>query len=223
MPNPDLKLITTRDGTHSILDKTLDETYHSRHGAVQESAHVFINAGLLHLCRLKRDLHIIELGLGTGLNVALTWKEIDDLKDHRVHYVALEAHPLPMEMIEQLNYAQQLTMPSFSQIHTAPWEQAQQLSNRCTLIKVKTDFADYNFAGPYDLVYFDVFAPRHHPEWWKAPFLQKVVHGLRRGGILVTYGAQGSFRRALGELGMEVEKLPGPPGKREMTRATKMA
>ncbi|NND07725.1 MAG: tRNA (5-methylaminomethyl-2-thiouridine)(34)-methyltransferase MnmD [Saprospiraceae bacterium] len=214
-------MITTDDGSHSIFDGDLQETFHSKHGAIQESQHVFISAGLTPCMASKDQVNILELGFGTGLNAALSWKYGQHHPSSMINYSSLEAFPLSSEITRKLNYAQLLGMEDFYRLHTAEWNKPTALSPNFTLHKIKTDFSKFSYVRAYDLIYFDVFAPKYQSRFWEEPFLSNLLANQEPGSVLVTYGAKGSFRRTLQRLGMEVEKLPGPRGKREMTRAIK--
>ena len=219
---PDIRVILTGDGSHSLLNEALDETYHSRHGARQESEYVFIKQGLDYwLARNKQEqLTILEVGLGTALNAWLTFR-VPAINQRLVNYFAIEKFPLAPEVWQQLNYAvhdQEL----FKKIHTLPWNSWQQVAPHAALFKSEStmqevELPDLNF----DIVYYDAFAPNKQPEMWTVEVLQKVVLKLQTGGVFVTYCAKGQLKRDLKALGLEVESLPGPPGKREMIRALK--
>lgn len=218
----ELEIIDTEDGSHTIYHRTLQETYHSKNGAILESQHVYIDAGLIPCLERLKKVKILELGFGTGLNAGLTWKWLQKHIGLSTELTTLEAYPVPDEIIEKMNYPDQLDMSNFGKLHHAPWERMHKMSSNFTLCKIRTDFSAYSYEESFDLIYFDVFAPQYQSIFWEEPFLSKLLHNFPSGSVLVTYGAKGSFRRALRNLGMEVEKLPGPPGKREMTRATKI-
>lgn len=220
---PDIRVILTGDGSHSLLNTELDETYHSRHGALQESEYVFIKQGLGYwLERNKQEqLAILEVGLGTALNAWLTFQSTV-LADRKVRYFAIEKFPLMKELWQQLNYATH-ELELFEKIHALPWNSWQQVTPRAALFKSESALQavalpDLNF----DIVYYDAFAPNKQPDMWTVEVLQKVVTKLQTGGVFVTYCAKGQLKRDLKALGLEVESLPGPPGKREMIRAIKL-
>lgn len=217
------KIITTQDGSHSLLLDTLDETYHSRHGALTESQYVFIGQGLNRFWHLTQPIDILEVGFGTGLNALLTAQAATH-RQQLIHYHSLEPHPIPDSLIHQLNYAQLVddTEGLWAKIHAAAWGQRERLNPYFELAKYEDSLEQ--FAAPtsaFDLMYFDAFAPNKQPSVWSLPNLQKCYQALRPGGVLVSYCAQGQFRRHLAASGFEVAKLPGPPGKREMVSATK--
>lgn len=215
-----LEVIDTGDGSHSILNTSLQETYHSRHGAVRESTHVFIDHGF----RVLEWLHpgpvrILEVGFGTGLNAALTQMEAV-LHGRQVIYESWEKFPLPNQVWEKLNYGAILGHPEvFKALHQAPWNEPAEVGSGFTLIKRTGDLLVDVLSGTFDLIYYDAFAPSKQPEMWTLDVLRKVTSALAPGGILVTYCAKGQVKRDLASLGLAVETLPGPPGKKEMTRA----
>ncbi|MBI3220257.1 MAG: tRNA (5-methylaminomethyl-2-thiouridine)(34)-methyltransferase MnmD [Bacteroidetes bacterium] len=225
----EVTLFETKDGSSSLLHIELNETYHSTHGALQESIYVFIDRGFAEALNLgKKQISILEIGFGTGLNALLTLLEAQRTQVN-VIYETLEAYPLPSEIVTQLNYTQLLTdkegptvSPLFDSLHSVPWDGTNHVQPNFTLLKRKEDLLEATFEiEKFDLVYYDAFAPDKQPHLWELPILEKVVNALKPGGIFVTYSAKGQLRRDLIALGLNVEKLPGPPGKREMIRAIK--
>ncbi|MGB0304059.1 MAG: tRNA (5-methylaminomethyl-2-thiouridine)(34)-methyltransferase MnmD [Flavobacteriaceae bacterium] len=220
-----LEMIHTADGSVSLYHKNLDETYHSRHGAIAESNHVFIKQGLTHWCALNPNssgvLSILEMGFGTGLNCLLTL--LHRLPEFSIAYSALEAYPLPLSLCQSLGYAQQLNCDpeQFMMLHRQKWDKTCTIGSDFTLIKRLMRFEDFTDKDAFDLVYYDAFGARVQPEHWEKERFEALYQGMRQGGVLVTYAAKGSVRRAMQEVGFTVERLPGPPGKREMLRATK--
>jgi tRNA U34 5-methylaminomethyl-2-thiouridine-forming methyltransferase MnmC len=216
-----IKIIVTNDGSHSLLNETLDETYHSRHGAVQESMYVFIEQGLNYWLEQRnvKAISILEVGFGTGLNALLTLTEAIK-RDINIDYYSLETVPLEREVWMNLNYPDPLYF--FKAIHVAEWGQVCEIDAHFRMIK-KNESLLTTVLQPaqFDLVYFDAFAPNKQPEMWELPVLEKVVSTLKPGGLFVTYCAKGQLKRDLKSLGLTVESLPGPPGKREMVRALK--
>lgn len=208
----DVKIILTSDGSHSLLNTTLDETYHSRHGAVQESQHVFIKNGLEFFAERNpvRPIKVFEVGFGTGLNALLTANTGLD-----VEYTSIEAFPLEESVYGQLNYQPKELL---LEVH-----RNQQLETRnFKLRKIHTTLEAISLpANEFDLVFYDAFAPSKQPSMWELPMIEKVRNALAVGGLFVTYCAKGQLKRDLKGLGMEVETLPGPPGKKEMVRGTK--
>lgn len=218
-----IEIITTGDGSHSLLNTELNETYHSRHGAVQESLHVFIQEGLDRvLASGATTVSVVEVGFGTGLNALLTAQRAEE-KGVTIHYTSLETMPLPEDLWVQLNYT---TAPAaqtlFHAIHLAPWNQSVGVRPAFQLQKLTVSLQDVNLpAAQTDVVYFDAFAPNKQPEMWTYDMLAKAVQTLRPGGLFVTYCAKGQLKRDLKALGLAVETLPGPPGKKEMVRGVR--
>jgi len=211
------------DGSHTVFSNKYNAHYHSIYGALDESIHVFIVAGLYHLQRQnKKSISILEMGFGTGLNAFMTWLESEKTK-HQIQYTAIEAFPISLEEAADLNYAPSLQQDAskFLKLHNSPWEESIALSNNFSFIKNKIKFEELDFQSQFDIIYFDAFAPNAQPELWETNILQKMYDALKPEGILVTYSAKGSVRRAMQSVGFTVERLPGPPGKREMLRATK--
>ena len=221
-----IELIETKDGSHSLLVPELNETYHSTHGAVTESQYVFIEKGLNYILEKKpKKINILEVGFGTGLNALLTCLESTQF-GIGVHYTTLETYPLPEEITDKLNFSQYIDHPKASEflreIHAASWGSSSAVAEHFILQKENQSIQEFSKeAGTYNLVYFDAFAPSRQPEMWDISIFQKLNLLLADNGVLVTYCAQGQFKRDLKSCGFEVEKLPGPPGKAEMTRAVK--
>ncbi|WP_317191953.1 tRNA (5-methylaminomethyl-2-thiouridine)(34)-methyltransferase MnmD [Hymenobacter rubidus] len=208
----------------------LDEHYHSRHGARQESEHVFIGAGLVPLLDAgrgqpcTRPLHLLEVGLGTGLNALLTLRTARQA-GAAVAYDGLETVPLPATVVAALTPKWDGTPAEttlFGQLHAAPWGQVHPLAPSFFLTKLHQPLEAAKLpANYYDLIYFDAFAPEKQPELWREAIFAQLYAAAAPGAVLVSYCAQGQFRRNLRAAGWRTEKLPGPPGKREMTRAVK--
>lgn len=216
-----IKIIVTGDGSHSLFNEALDETYHSRHGAVQESLYVFIEHGFRHFVRTQQPklISILEVGFGTGLNALLTVAEAIE-SNIPVAYTALETYPLSQEVWVKLNYSDNNNL--FNELHQSEWCRWNQINSHFRLLKLEKSLQDVKLEPQqYDLIYFDAFAPNKQPELWELTVLDKVVKTLKSGGIFVTYCAKGQLKRDLKSLGLIVESLPGPPGKREMVRALK--
>ena len=222
---PDVKLIITSDGSHSLLNEALNETYHSVHGAIQESQHVFINNGLRYFLESTSSDHlsIFEVGFGTGLNTLLTLKAMENATTF-VRYVAVESFPIGEELWTSLNYARVLGMEAtFANLHRSSWEMLNQITAHVALIKRQTTLQAIELeTQSFDVVYFDAFAPSKQPELWAIDILRKVIDAMKFNGVFVTYCAKGQLKRDLKALGLRVETLPGPPGKKEMVRAIKM-
>lgn len=218
------ELVSTGDGSHSIFLPAFNEFYHSSHGAVQESLHVFIRHGLEAKVNAgQKVLRILEMGFGTGLNALLAWQYAKGA-NLQVHYTTLEAFPVAAAMLEQLNYAQQLPEGAaslFAQLHEAKWETEAVLDPHFTLLKHETMLSAFRPEAHYDLVFYDAFAPRVQPELWTREVFDQLAAAMAPGALLVTYCAKGEVKRNMKAAGLLVEALPGPPGKREMTRARK--
>lgn len=212
----------TADGSTTIHIPEWDEQYHSKHGAIQEAKHVFIKNGLSLFTNQR--ISILEIGFGTGLNCFITFLEAPKMK-LAIDYVGVEAYPLDSEEVEKMNYVNQLEANEFSavfnEMHKQDWELKSELSPDFSLKKRKQFFNEINDKNQFDLIYFDAFGARVQPELWTEEIFEKMYKSLKTGGVLVTYSAKGSVRRAMQSVGFIVERLPGPPGKREMLRATK--
>jgi len=216
------KIITTGDGSKTIQIEDWNEQYHSKHGAVQEAYHVFIEYGLslFH----DRKIAILEIGLGTGLNAFITFLEAEK-RSISVHYTGVEAYPVSDMELQQLDYTSDLKAEAhtadFLKMHNGPWEKDIEISEDFILKKQLKDFSQIDDSNRYDLIYFDAFGARVQPELWSEAIFSKMYSALKTDGILTTYSAKGSVRRAMQAVGFTVERLPGPPGKREMLRAKK--
>jgi tRNA U34 5-methylaminomethyl-2-thiouridine-forming methyltransferase MnmC len=224
-------IILTKDGSHTVAVPAIDATYHSVHGAVQESVHIFIEAGLKSIRPFETAgrVRIFEMGFGTGLNALLTFIEAGKMQ-YPVHYTALELFPLEKEEAALLNYCDQLgrndLQPVFEQLHACEWEKEITITNYFTLQKRQTDLLNLVYRQalkpePFHLIYFDAFAPAAQPELWTKDVFEKLYTAVLPGGILVTYCSKSDVRRAMQAAGFSIEKIPGPPGKREILRATK--
>jgi len=216
------KVIITADGSSTIHLPKWDEQYHSKHGAIQEAMHVFIKSGLSLF--LDRKLSILEIGFGTGLNSFITFLEAEKM-NLMIDYVGVEAYPVDAEEIKKLNYVSELNAEKdkevFSGMHQQNWNEKLQISSEFCLTKRKQFFNEINDKNIFDLIYFDAFGARVQPELWTEEIFKIMYLALKESGVLVTYSAKGSVRRAMQAVGFKVERLPGPPGKREMLRATK--
>ncbi len=222
-----IKIITTDDGSQSLYLPHLNETYHSTHGAFQESRHVFIVNGLkyFHLNSPATGIKIFEVGFGTGLNALLTYAFAIENPQLSISYETIEAYPIDQSVFQKLNYEFFLpnTKTQFLAMHQAQWHQKIPLSENFQFLKKQVLIDAYD-AEPEsnNIIYFDAFAPSKQLEMWSPAILKKMFTSLKEKGILVTYCAQGQFKRTLHEIGFHVETLPGPPGKKEMVRATKL-
>lgn len=215
-------LIETQDGSHSLLNEQYGVSYHSKYGAIQESEHVFIKSGLATILPAKPELRIFEMGFGTGLNAYLSLLTASKA-GKRIYYETVEVLPLSLDQAQLLNYAEQLSadQATFLALHQADWNQEAALAPNFSLLKWNKSLQDAELSGNFDLVYYDAFAPSAQPELWEQEALQKVYNAMRTDGVFVTYCAKGVVKRCLKEIGFTVEGIPGPPGKREMTRAFK--
>ena len=220
------KIIITDDGSTTIHLPEWNEQYHSKFGAIQEARHVFIQMGLLKLLEQEElsEISILEIGFGTGLNALVTWQEAIKRKV-LIEYTGVEAYPVLSEEVENLNFAELLELPEaasvFEKMHKTEWETPQPISEFLNLTKQKKYFQEIIEVNKYNLIYFDAFGAGVQPDLWTEAIFEKMYIAIRDNGILVTYAAKGSVRRAMQQVGFQVERLPGPPGKREMLRATK--
>lgn len=221
----DLKkeIVKTRDGSNTLFVPELDETYHSSHGAIQESLHVFIRNGLNFQSALN-DISVLEVGFGTGLNAFLSF--IESIQTNRkITYTTLEPYPLEWDVVSKLNYMDLIFNAKYSdfyqKIHSCAWESFLEISSNFYIKKQKLKLQDVVFDNEFDVIYFDAFAPRVQPDIWTEQIFASMYKALRLDGVLVTYCAKGSVKRALKHVGFELQSIPGPPGKREMSRAIK--
>jgi tRNA U34 5-methylaminomethyl-2-thiouridine-forming methyltransferase MnmC len=216
------EIIQTSDGSTTIHIKDWNESYHSKHGAIQEAMHVFIKNGLALFPNQK--ISILEIGFGTGLNAFITYLEAQKL-GQTINYVGVEAYPISKLEIQSMNYLQELnaldSKDVFDQMHASNWEETNKLSESFSLTKRKQFFQDIQDIEQFDLIYFDAFGYRVQPELWSTKVFESMYKALKPGSILVTYAARGVVKRSMIEVGFTVEKLAGPPGKREMFRAKK--
>lgn len=217
------RIITTGDGSKTIQIEDWNEQYHSKHGAVQEAYHVFIEHGLWLFN--NRSITILEVGFGTGLNALITLLEAAK-QQLTVEYIGVEAFPVSVDEISALDYCRQLgadnVEASFNKMHRSNWEEEVAITPDFSLLKQKKDFRQIDEENLVDLVYFDAFGARVQPDLWTEEIFSIMHNALKQEGVLVTYAAKGSVRRAMQAVGFTVERLPGPPGKREMLRAIKM-
>ncbi|MGG5486669.1 tRNA (5-methylaminomethyl-2-thiouridine)(34)-methyltransferase MnmD [Gaetbulibacter sp. PBL-D1] len=217
------KIITTADGSKTIQIEDWNEQYHSVHGAIQEAMHVFILHGLFCFLDSHKPISILEIGFGTGLNAFITLLESEKSNLH-INYTGVEAYPVTQEEVDALNYTEQLKTNNtlFSKLHQCDWEILHHITPKFSLTKQQKFFKEIDAVVEYDLIYFDAFGARVQPELWTEGIFELMYKALKTKGVLVTYSAKGSVRRAMQAVGFSVEKLPGPPGKREMLRATKL-
>lgn len=222
--------VITKDGSHTISIPEMNVTYHSIHGAIQESMHVFIEAGLRAIrprsvvsnYGQSGQIAVFEMGFGTGLNALLTLIESEETRQP-IYYYSTELFPLNDEEVKQLNYCNELhrsnLQPLFEQLHNCEWEKNVVITDHFTLYKTHTDLINLSTGQHFNLIYYDAFAPGAQPELWTTAVFEKLYSLLIPGGILVTYCSKSDVQRAMKAAGFIIEKIPGPPGKREMIRA----
>ena len=213
------EIIITSDGSTTINLPEWNEQYHSKNGSINETYHVFINSGLKQV--KTDDVSILEIGFGTGLNCFITLLE----SKRKIDYVGVEAYPVTSDEIDKMNFISVLEAQKekelFEKTHTISWDEKHQITDEFSLTKRKQFFEDIEDKEAFNLIYFDAFGARVQPELWTEEIFGKMFDALKENGILVTYSAKGSVRRAMQTVGFTVERLPGPPGKREMLRAVK--
>lgn len=216
------EVIQTQDGSTTIHLKDWDECYHSKHGAIQEAKHVFIKNGLSLF--QDKDVSIMEIGFGTGLNAFITFLEADKM-NQSIDYIGVEGYPVSSEELVSMNYVEELNAANhkmaFEKMHQSDWEKKILISTDFALTKRQQFFEDIDDFEKFDLIYFDAFGYRVQPELWSTAIFKKMYDALKKNGVLVTYAARGVVKRSMIEVGFTVEKLEGPPGKREMFRAIK--
>lgn len=221
------ELVKTGDGSHTLFLPEINEHYHSYHGAINESKHVFIKNGLEYYLSEKKDdsVNVLEVGMGTGLNIFLTFLHSVNEPKQYVNYFALEPFPLERDIVRQLNYPVLLNAgiytDQFNLIHSTAFNESTRLSDRFLLTKKNEKLEYFISEESFDIVFFDAFAPRVQPELWTKAVFDRLHTFLKPGGIIVTYCAKGEVKRNLKASGFIVESLPGPPGKREMVRAVR--
>jgi len=216
-------LLVSEDGSSTLLSNKFGVTYHSKHGALQESEHVFIKSGLDFIKTDKQELNIFEMGFGTGLNAYLSL--LYALRNNlNIQYTSYELHPLPRDLVKELNYTDLLPEYAnlFQLIHDIDWNKMQKLHPNFSINKVEENILNFDYHDNFDVIFYDAFAPETQHELWETPIMEKMHEGLKSNGVLVTYCAKGEFKRTLKSIGFEVQSIPGPPGKREMTRAVKV-
>lgn len=216
------EIIQTQDGSTTIHLEEWNESYHSKHGAIQEAKHVFIKNGLSLF--KNKTISIFEIGFGTGLNAFISFLESQTFGQN-IDYVGVEAYPVAAEEILSMNYVDELNAQSqlevFEKMHKSNWNEKVVLSDFFSLTKRQQFFQNIEDVAQFDLIYFDAFGYRVQPELWSTEIFRKMYNALKDNGVLVTYAARGVVKRSMIEVGFRVEKLEGPPGKREMFRAFK--
>lgn len=218
------EIVITEDGSSSIYLPELEEHYHSFHGAMQESEHVFLKNGLTNFLNAN-EISILEIGFGTGLNcfLASVWSTQNQIK---INYVGLEPNPIELEVLQFMNYSKGKYLDHnlfYEGICTAEWNQKFLVNETFNAIKVQKCLQDFNSEETFDLIFFDAFSPKSQPELWTLSIFNQVYNLMNPGGVLVTYCAKGQVKRDLKSAGFTVESLEGPPGKREMLRARKLS
>jgi tRNA U34 5-methylaminomethyl-2-thiouridine-forming methyltransferase MnmC len=216
------ELFITEDGSHTLFVPTIDECYHSTHGAVQESQHIFINSGFKQ-CD-KSEIRVLEIGFGTGLNTFLTLMEAEKT-GKKVYYTSLEKYPVEVEQALQLNYVENRfpdLKKEFELLHTSPWNTKVPITSFFLLQKIQADFTIFDLDEMYDVIYFDAFSPEKQPEMWSEALFEKIYSHCNSEAILTTYCSKGIVRRAMQAAGFLVDRLPGPPGKREILRSRRI-
>ena len=219
---PEIQFKETHDGSKTLYRPDINETYHSIHGALQERMHVFIKMGLDEF--RAQNINILEIGFGTGLNAWLTF--LNKPKSQEINYTSLETIPLSKEITDQLKYHllvnHKNAEEAFNQMHNAEWNKYIEIENGFNLNKIEASIQNADLPqNHFDLIYFDAFAPTKQPELWEVPIFEKMYNLLKPNGKLVTYCAKGQVRRNMEIANFVTERLQGPPGKREMLRATK--
>jgi len=214
------KLVITNDGSHSIFNPEVNETYHSKHGAIVEAEYVFIKNGLL--VEKKKQFNILEVGFGTGLNALLTAQKAQQ-KEITINYHGIELYPVAKESYSQLNFTELIgeEKSKLLQLHECEWEKEHVINNFFRLTKNEIALENYTSKTKFDIIYFDAFSPEKQPELWTAEVFQNMYNLLNEDGFLVTYCAKGVVKRTMKAVGFEIIVLDGPPGKRQMTRANK--
>ncbi len=218
------QVVKTSDNSSTLFVPELGQHYHSTHGAVQESLHVFIEAGLHQFLNETAPIHILEIGFGTGLNPLLTLLEAEKNK-LKVKFTTLEKYPLNMGEVMELNYGELLggadVKRHLIELHQVVWGKWIQITPNFSIYKMEVDFKEFSASTEFDLIYFDAFAPGAQPNLWTKDIFSRMYESLKPDGLLVTYCSKGEVRRNMMAAGFEVEKIPGPPGKREMVRASR--
>lgn len=214
------KLVITNDGSHSLFNSDVNETYHSKHGAIVEAEHVFIKNGLLS--ENKKEFTILEVGFGTGLNALLT-SHHSKLKKISISYNAIELYPILKTDYSKLNFTKLIGIDNSEllDIHDSKWEQEHKIHEYFKLLKNRIDLEEYSTSSKFDIIFFDAFSPEKQPNLWSENIFKKMHKILKNDGFLVTYCAKGSVKRTMKSVGFEIIVLDGPPGKRQMTRANK--
>ena len=214
-----MKIVKTKDFSDTLFSTTYNEHYHSTYEAKNESYHIFINAGLKQIS--KKNISIFEMGFGTGLNAFLTALIVSEQRLY-AKYTAIEKHPVLASIYQQLNYADKSHERLFQKLHQVDWGKQQVINSHFSIQKIEKDIINYQHQCNYDLVYYDAFSPDSQPALWSIEIFERLYNSMNNNGILMTYTVKGDVKRALKAVGFQIEKLPGPKGKREILRARKM-
>ena len=214
-------IILTDDGSNSLFNNDINESYHSKHGAINESQHIFINYGLQYID--KKEIKIFEVGFGTGLNALLSFLYSKN-KKIRIDYQTIEKFPLGKPDYYALNFSEQLNINKniFTNLHRSKWESKLKISDFFSITKYAKDLNNFNHKCYYDLIYFDAFSPEKQPDLWTEKIFKGLYNNLNYNGVLITYCAKGVIKRKLKKIGFQVFAFPGPNGKREITQARKI-
>lgn len=219
------EIFETADGSKSLISGNFGVSYHSKHGAIQETEHVFIKAALEERARTISDISLLDIGFGTGLNAIMAFQWANTNKK-KIHYTGIEAYPIDLETAISMDYPNALELADtldkpFKTMHKAESGKKIDLSPFFSFEKIIQTFEEIKSKETFDVIFFDAFAPNAQPDLWEVDLLQKMFDALKKDGILTTYCAKGQVKRNLKSIGFTIEALPGPPGKREMTRAKK--
>jgi len=228
-----LEIVKTADGSNTIFNSEVGENYHSRHGALQESKHVFVKSGLQYFLENKgkvsptggdlegANVSILEVGFGTGLNFLLS-ADYCSTENIQLDYTGIEAYPLTDDMINQTGYDEYVTTDiwqEFIKHYPSALQNTIELNKNCHLQIANVKLMNFQSNQKFDVIYFDAFAAIHQPEMWDEAAITHTLQFLKPGGVFVTYAITGNLKRIVKSLGLKVEKAPGAPGKREMLRA----
>ena len=221
-----LNFVLTSDGSKTLFNEELGEHYHSRHGALQESLHVFLNSGLRFFMEghAEKKVRILEVGFGTGLNFLVT-ADFCSKNNIILDYTGIEAYPLKHRLIGESGYQQYISgelWESFLNNYTEALDHPLGINSACSLAVTHTKLLDFTSEKLFDLIYFDAFSAVHQPEMWDPISLKHISRFLKQGGVFVTYAITGQLKRTMKDLGFSIEKAAGAPGKREMLRAVKL-
>lgn len=217
-----INIIETKDGSHTLYSPQFDEIYHSRNGALTESEHIFIRNGL-DACP-GTVINVFEVGFGTGLNALLSWIYAES-KEIQINYHSVELYPVAQDLVAQINYPDIIGhRDKFQRLHDTKWNEMTELSPHFSLHKINGSLIDLQFpSSSINVVFFDAFSPEKQPELWTVDVFAKMYDMLAPGGFLVTYCSKSYVRRNMQQVGLEITKLPGPHGKRDMVRAMKVS